>query len=186
MDLDHRHVLEVADVGTLTRSFVDPLTSRSPRLCVRFASCDLSLGGRGAPAPASGSRCPGTRSPTLIHLATSGCGAGTRSRSTQPSRPSPGCTWTSMTGTSLKSPISGTLISKSPLSCPRPSKHQPAHVLEDVAEMAGEAGGQRAVDDAVIVGERERQHQPRLRTPRRPRPAPSSSAPRRGSPPRAR
>ena len=33
------------------------------------------------------------------------------------------------------------------------SEHQPAHVLEDVAEVAGEAGGERAVDDPMVVGD---------------------------------
>ena len=64
----------------------------------------------------------------------------------------PGWTWTSMTGHVLKSPMSGTLISIVMVRLPL-SQHQPAHVLEDVAEVAGEAGGERAVDHPVVVGD---------------------------------
>src|SRR5918994_6266563 len=73
----------------------------------------------------------------------------------------PGSTWTSMISTSLKSPMSGTLTSIVLMGrSPTRSEHQPAHVLEHVAEMAGEARRERAVDHPVIVGERHRQHQP--------------------------
>jgi hypothetical protein len=36
---------------------------------------------------------------------------------------------------------------------PSLSENQPAHVLEDVAELSREPGGQRAVDHAVVIGE---------------------------------
>src|SRR5688500_18401250 len=71
----------------------------------------------------------------------------------------PASTWTSMIGISLKSPMSGTVISIAIASSPL--QNQPAHVLEDVAQVASEAGGERAVDDAVVVGHVERLHQPR-------------------------
>src|SRR4051794_10115433 len=73
----------------------------------------------------------------------------------------PAWTCTSITGTSLKSPISGTLISIAIV--PALLEHEPAHVLEDVAQVAGEASGKRAVDDAVVVGDVERLHQPGLK-----------------------
>src|SRR6478735_2155140 len=41
------------------------------------------------------------------------------------------------------------------------SEHQPPDVLQHPAQVPGEPGGQRAVDDPVVVGKRERQHQPR-------------------------
>src|SRR5271166_6425433 len=41
-------------------------------------------------------------------------------------------------------------------------EHDAAHVLEDVAEVAGEAGGERTVDHAMVVRHADRQHQPWL------------------------
>ena len=38
----------------------------------------------------------------------------------------------------------------------------PAHVGQDAGQVGREARGERAVDDPVVVGERQRQHQPRL------------------------
>src|SRR4029453_6252210 len=69
---------------------------------------------------------------------------------------SPGETCTSITGTSAKSPISGTRISMGSSRL----EQQAADVLEHVAQGAGEPGGQGAVDHPVVVGQRHRQHQP--------------------------
>src|SRR5580704_18031247 len=41
------------------------------------------------------------------------------------------------------------------------SEHEAAHVLEQMAQVPGEPRGQRPVDDPVVVGQRDRQHQPR-------------------------
>ena len=41
-----------------------------------------------------------------------------------------------------------------------PSQDQPADILQHVAEMPGEPGGQRAVDDPVVIGQRHGQRQP--------------------------
>src|SRR3982075_221149 len=67
---------------------------------------------------------------------------------------SPGLTSTSMTSTSLKSPMSGTLTST-----PAISEHDLPNVREHRYQIAAEAGGVRAVDDAVVVREGKRQHQ---------------------------
>ena len=79
---------------------------------------------------------------------------------------SPGPTRISMTGTSVKSPMSGTRISVTAghaagRTTPRPGRR--------------EAGGGRAVDHPVIVGERQRHHQPRDELRRHSRPASSPS-----------
>src|SRR5438552_5004981 len=72
---------------------------------------------------------------------------------------SPGFTRTSMTSMSLKSPMSGTFTS---IICATPSSQKgAADVGEDRGQIGREAGAGRAVDDAVVVGERQRQHQPR-------------------------
>src|SRR5882762_4804782 len=72
---------------------------------------------------------------------------------------SPGFTRTSMTSMSLKSPMSGTFTS---IICATPSSQKGA---ADVGEDRGQVGRKAcpccAVDDAMIVGERHRQHQPR-------------------------
>src|SRR2546427_7010103 len=76
---------------------------------------------------------------------------------------SPGLTRTSMTSTSLKSPMSGTLTS---IICPiRVSQEGPAELGQDGGEIRREARGGGAVDDPVIVGERQRQRQPRNESP---------------------
>src|SRR3954464_13792355 len=78
-----------------------------------------------------------------------------------------------MIGTSLKSPISGTRISLVLIgnllrrrvrraSRPDPSQDQAADVLQRGAEVTGEPGRERAVNDPVVIGERKRLHQPRL------------------------
>src|SRR4051812_1681635 len=72
---------------------------------------------------------------------------------------SPGLTRISMTSTSLKSPMSGTFTSLAAME--GFLKNQLADVGEHRDEMAGEARAVRAVDDAVIVGESDRQHQAR-------------------------
>src|ERR1700694_1223828 len=71
---------------------------------------------------------------------------------------SPGLTKTSMTGTSLKSPMSGTLTSIAAIV--RLLEHYPAHVAEERDEVAIEAGRRCAIDHAVIPGKRQRQDQP--------------------------
>src|SRR5688572_27646182 len=74
---------------------------------------------------------------------------------------SPGLTWTSITGTSLKSPMSGTGISTALMfGSSRLSQQKPAVVFEQVTQLPGEPGGQRAIDHPVVVGQRERQHEP--------------------------
>ena len=59
-----------------------------------------------------------------------------------------------MTGTSSKSPMSGTFTS-------RVTSSAPSQVGEHGRQVRREARGERAVDDAVVVGERQRDHQPR-------------------------
>src|SRR6266852_437987 len=72
---------------------------------------------------------------------------------------SPGFTRTSMISTSLKSPMSGTLTS---IICAMPASQKgAADVGEDRGQVGREARPGGAVDDTVIVGERQRQHQPR-------------------------
>src|SRR5882724_611937 len=73
---------------------------------------------------------------------------------------SPGLTRTSMTSTLLKSPMSGTFTSTVTIRC-EPLKDQLADVRQHGNEERREARGRRTVDDAVVVGERERQHEPR-------------------------
>src|SRR5256885_11884757 len=71
---------------------------------------------------------------------------------------SPGFTRTSMTSMSLKSPMSGTCTS---IICATPTSQKgAADVGEDRGQIRREARAGCAVDDAVVVGERERQHQP--------------------------
>src|SRR5208282_937187 len=81
---------------------------------------------------------------------------------------SPAVTCTSMTGTSMKWPMSGTVISTSGSReegasqwSGRRSEQETAYVCQQVAQVPGEPGGQRPVDDPVVVGQRDRQHQPR-------------------------
>src|SRR3712207_2456561 len=76
---------------------------------------------------------------------------------------SPGATWTSMTGTSVKSPMSGMRMSTEGSRATGwvVLEDEAADVLEQVAQVPGEAGGGRAVDHPVVVGQGERQHQPR-------------------------
>src|SRR5258706_7916744 len=72
---------------------------------------------------------------------------------------SPAFTRTSMISTSLKSPMSGTLTS---IICATPSSQKGApDVGEHRGQISREARAGRAVDDAVVVGKRQRQHQPR-------------------------
>src|SRR5574343_238833 len=71
---------------------------------------------------------------------------------------SPTLTNRSMTGTSEKSPISGTLTSMIWLMS-FPSDDHPTHVGQQFGDIDVEAGGQRAVDDAVVGGQRQRQGQ---------------------------
>src|SRR6185436_2686519 len=75
---------------------------------------------------------------------------------------SPAATWISITGMSEKSPMSGTVISCALIELlpggrsgqrRRRSQQQPSVVFEQVAQVSGEAGGQRTVDDAVVVGQ---------------------------------
>src|ERR1700722_5276537 len=109
----------------------------------------------------------------------------------------PGFTWISIIGTSLKSPMSGSLISRAMevvlwtlrrhgRACPGHPRHDEAHggvdvrhkagydaeetiasqqdaahVLDHAGELAHEARRRRAVDHPMIVGEAERQHEPR-------------------------
>src|SRR5208282_1158755 len=153
---------------------------------------------------------------TLSSLTTPAAGAGTSmvalSDSSVTSESSaftvsPGLTKTSMTGTSLKSPISGTLTSivliaapkktpperrpaclarafdrqrrttparslrhgcgrraATPARChpgPARSQQRPPHVGEERGEKTIESRGRRAIDHAVVVGQRQRQNQPR-------------------------
>ena len=61
-----------------------------------------------------------------------------------------------MTGTSSKSPMSGTLTSSAAI------RGAPLRRSESTrGQVRREARGERAVDDAVVVGERQRDHQPR-------------------------
>src|SRR5450759_257845 len=76
---------------------------------------------------------------------------------------SPGFTNSSMIGMSLKSPMSGTLTSTIVGTVLSLSDQHAAHVREQAGEISVEARRGRAVDDAVIPGQRERQHE----TPRR-------------------
>src|SRR4249920_2432581 len=39
-------------------------------------------------------------------------------------------------------------------------KEEPAVVFEQVTQLPGETGGQRAVDHSMVVGQRDRQHEP--------------------------
>ena len=93
------------------------------------------------PAPARPS------SPCRISSVTSGSSTATSS---------PGLTQISMTGTSSKSPMSGTRTSTSLTAAPRRRI-----VCEHRDEMRDEARGSGAVDHAMVVGQRQRQHQPR-------------------------
>src|SRR5712691_5404923 len=71
---------------------------------------------------------------------------------------SPGFTRTSMISTSLKSPMSGTLTS---IICAMPASQKgPADVGKYRGQVGREARSGGAVDDAVVVGERQREHQP--------------------------
>src|SRR5207237_4689581 len=103
-----------------------------------------------------------TRSPglTLSSLIVPACGAGTSRLALSDSRvisgssaltSAPGVTWTSTTGTSLKSPMSGTRIS-TVLMAQLPSQDQPPNVLDQMADRASEARGQRAADHPVVIG----------------------------------
>src|SRR5690349_5548387 len=74
---------------------------------------------------------------------------------------SPAFTSTSITGTLSWPPMSGTFTSIVFAMSAPPSEQQPADVAELVGEEGGKARGERAVDHAVVIGERQRQHQPR-------------------------
>src|SRR5258706_15577122 len=71
---------------------------------------------------------------------------------------SPGLTRTSMTSTLLKSPMSGTFTSWAAMEVVL-LEDQLADIGEHGDQVRAEARGGRAGDGAVIVGERERQHQ---------------------------
>src|SRR4051812_8447255 len=75
---------------------------------------------------------------------------------------SPGPTRTSMIGTASKSPISGTFtsISGSPRARAGPLEQHPSQIGQLLHQVRDEAGGERTVDHAVVVGQRERHHQP--------------------------
>src|SRR4029453_3525207 len=76
-----------------------------------------------------------------------------------PATTPPGLTWTSTTGPPLRWPMSGTGISTAlMLRSSRLLQEKPAVVFEQVAQLPGEPGGQRAVDHPVVVGQRDRQH----------------------------
>src|SRR5215472_42096 len=76
---------------------------------------------------------------------------------------SPGLTRISMTSTLWKSPMSGTFTS---IIWATPSSQKgTADVGQDRGEIAGEPRPRCTVDDAVIVGERQRQHQARDESP---------------------
>src|SRR5215467_13847287 len=77
---------------------------------------------------------------------------------------SPGLTSTSMTSTLWKSPMSGTFTSII-WATPSSSQKGTADVGQDRGEIGGEPRPGCAVDDAVIVGERQRQHQARNESP---------------------
>src|SRR3712207_4712023 len=138
-----------------------------------------SFGGMAAAPSASSIRMGlpwDTRSPgfTSSSATVPDCGAGmsmvalSDSRVMTGSSPftlAPGWTWTSMIGMSAKSPMSGTLISTGIESPPPRSEHQPPHVFEQGAELPREPRRQRPVDDAVVVGHEDRQHQPRREGP---------------------
>src|SRR3954469_2885336 len=71
----------------------------------------------------------------------------------------PSLTRISMTGTSLKSPLSGMRLSIPPMGRSpvfgggyRRSQDQPADILQHVAEMPGEARRERSVDHPMVVG----------------------------------
>src|SRR5437899_11213907 len=72
---------------------------------------------------------------------------------------SPDFTNTSMIGMSLKSPMSGTLTSTVVVMVVSLSDQHAAHVREQAGQMAVEPRGVGAVDDAVIPGKRQRQHE---------------------------
>src|SRR6266581_2330492 len=139
------------------------------------AAAGARAGLEGAAAPAlSSSRRIGdpceTLSPILIRnsftIPASGDGISTVAlsdssvmREVSFSTRSPGFTRTSTISTSLKSPMSGTLTS---IICATPvSQKGAADVGEHRGQIGREARAGRAVDDAVVVGERQRQHQPR-------------------------
>src|SRR3712207_9581641 len=73
---------------------------------------------------------------------------------------SPGATCTSMTGTSVKSPMSGMRMSTrdSRATGAAVLEDEAAAVLEQAAEVPDEARGGRTDDHTVIAGERQRQH----------------------------
>src|SRR5690606_17641290 len=73
---------------------------------------------------------------------------------------SPALTSSSITGTSSKPPMSGTFSSI--VAIVAASEHGPAQVAEQLRQVGGEARGGGAVDHAVVVAQRQRQHQPRL------------------------
>src|SRR5258708_3617977 len=72
---------------------------------------------------------------------------------------SPGLTSSSMTGTSLKSPMSGTLISICAME--GALEDAAAHVGNHLRQVGGEARAERAVDHAVIVRQRQRHDEAR-------------------------
>src|SRR4051812_38524300 len=78
---------------------------------------------------------------------------------------SPGDTMTSMIGTSAKSPMSGTRTSSGSLTKRPPgrasSQQRAAQVGEHLHEVRAEARALGAIDHAVVVGQAERDHQPR-------------------------
>src|SRR6266853_3907775 len=139
------------------------------------AAAGARAGLEGAAAPAlSSSRRIGdpceTLSPILIRnsftIPASGDGISTVAlsdssvmREVSFSTRSPGFTRTSMISTSLKSPMSGTLTS---IICTTPvSQKGTAYVGEHRGQIGREARAGGTVDDAVVVGKRQRQHQPR-------------------------
>ena len=72
---------------------------------------------------------------------------------------SPGLTSSSITGTSLLSPMSGTRSSIVAMGAVHSSSRRRSP--STCAEVGGEARGRGAVDHAVVVAQRQRQHQPR-------------------------
>src|ERR1700681_4704529 len=72
---------------------------------------------------------------------------------------SPGLTKISMTGMSLKSPMSGTLTSTVVAMTLCPSDQCAAHVREQGSEIGIETRRRRPIDDAVIPGQRQRQRE---------------------------
>src|SRR3990172_750358 len=133
----------------------------------------LSCIGAAAASTASISRITvpsATLSPTFIRNSrtTPACGEGISidalsdssvTREPSFSTRSPGLTRISMTSTSLKSPMSGTLISMSWLMAD--SEQYAADIGQHRGEVRGKARSQGAVDDTVVVGQRERQHEAR-------------------------